>query len=71
MKSDLQNAEGVRVPNLGCRECRGERAVVSSPRPSDEFPDALRIGLAIGILRREALVIVIVSINDDRRLVLI
>ncbi len=70
MQGERQNAEGVRVPYLRCWQWGGERAVVPATCPGDEFPDASRVGLAIGILRREPLVVVIVSIDHDRCLAL-
>jgi len=72
MESHFQNAEGVCVPNLGGRQRVSERTMVPSACPSDEFPNpSTGIGLTIGILRREALVIVIVSVDDYRRTVFV
>src|ERR1700747_585002 len=67
MEGYLQNTEGVGIPNLGRRKRRGERAMIPSAGPSDEFPDASRVRLAIRILRREPLVVVVVSVDHDRR----
>src|SRR5580658_10368099 len=66
MERKLQNAEGVRIANFACWQRCGERAMVLATRAGNEFSNALGgVGFPFGILRREAFVIVVVSVDDD------
>src|SRR5580704_11132328 len=56
MQGQLQDTKGVLVPDLGCWERGGKRAMAFASGSGDEFPDTSSVGLAIWILWREALV---------------
>ena len=63
-KHELQNSEGFRVADFAVWFCGTERTMVLASGADDKFADAVEsIGLCIGILRREAFVIVIVAIQ--------
>ena len=68
MKREFEDAEGVGVADFAREERCAERAMILAAGAYDEFADSVReIRLPVGILRRKALVVVIVTIHDHRR----
>src|SRR5260370_971714 len=66
LERELQDAEGGGIAQFAIGLWRGERAVILAAGAHDEFADAARgIGRAIGRLRGEALVIVIMAGDHD------
>src|SRR5260370_6609645 len=68
LERELQDAEGGGIAQFAIGLWRAERAVILAAGTHDEFADAARgIGRAIGRLRGEALVIVIMAGAHDIR----
>src|SRR5260370_13893145 len=66
LERELQDAEGGGIAQFAIGLWRAERAVILAAGAHDEFADAARgIGRAIGRLRGEALVIVIMAGDHD------
>src|SRR5262245_58467245 len=66
--AQLQDSERVAVVRLGVRDRRAERVVTLSAGAHHEFPDSLDlVQLPVRGLRREALVVVIMSYDHDLR----
>ena len=66
VKSELEDAVRRPVADLTREQRLAERAVTLATGAYDEFANAVReVGLAVGILRREALVVVIVTVDYD------
>src|SRR4051794_29541152 len=68
---ELDHAVRAVVANLAVRLGPLELVQPAAASPNDELADALRIGLAIGVLQRESLVVVIVPVDDHVDTVLI
>jgi hypothetical protein len=67
VQRELEDAESVGVAGFAGAQRNDERAMISSAGADDEFADAVRgVGLAVGVLRSEALVVVIVAGEDER-----
>lgn len=65
-QSKLQNAEGSCVAQFAVRMSRAEGAMIFAAGADDKFANATgEVGFAIRSLRGEALVIMIVAVNDD------
>src|SRR5258708_9475921 len=66
LERELQDAEGSRIAQFAVGLWRAERAVILAAGANDKFADAARrIGRAIGRLRGEAFVIVIMAGDHD------
>ena len=63
-KHELEDAVGAVAPCLAIGPDCAKVVKASAARAHDEFPNAPGIGLAIGILRRETLVVVIVAVDN-------
>jgi hypothetical protein len=67
VQRELEDAERVGIADFAGRQRDDERAMISSAGADDEFADAVRgVGLAFGVLRSEALVVVVVPGQDQR-----
>ena len=69
MQRQRQYAVRIAVAHLAVRDCRPESVVAPAARADNELADAERISGAVGVLRPESLVVVLVSAEDDIRAV--
>ena len=66
MERQLEHAERARVPDLAVVHNRPEAREVAAARADDELANAVgAVGVSVRILRREALVVVRMAVEDD------
>src|SRR5713101_3013009 len=67
MQRELEDAERVGVADFAVENRDNKWAMTFSAGADDEFADpVLGVGLAAGVLRSEALVVVVVAVEDER-----
>src|SRR3974377_1673540 len=67
LKGQFEDAPGAAVADLTAAGDGAEAAESGAPGPDHELADPRRIGPPVRVERREALVIVVVPVQDERR----